>query len=81
MRPTLLHRGGRACAAAIPMSVHPDPAAATPAPRPALTLPRLRDMAARGEKLAVLTCYDATFAQLLDAPASTSCWSATRWAT
>lgn len=48
------------------MSVHPvEPTAA--APRPALNLPRLRDMAARGEKLAMVTCYDATFAQLLDA--------------
>jgi len=48
------------------MSVHPvEPSAA--APRPALNLPRLRDMAARGEKLAMVTCYDATFAQLLDA--------------
>lgn len=47
------------------MSVHPveSPAAA---PRPAMSLPRLRDMAARGEKLAMVTCYDATFAQLLD---------------
>lgn len=48
------------------MSVHPvEPSAA--APRPVLNLPRLRDMAARGEKLAMVTCYDATFAQLLDA--------------
>lgn len=48
------------------MSVHPvEPSAA--APRPVLSLPRLRDMAARGEKLAMVTCYDATFAQLLDA--------------
>lgn len=47
------------------MSVHPvEPSAA--APRPVLNLPRLRDMAARGEKLAMVTCYDATFAQLLD---------------
>ena len=47
------------------MSVHPvEPTAA--APRPALNLPRLRDMAARGEKLAMVTCYDATFAHLVD---------------
>ncbi|MCA6216800.1 3-methyl-2-oxobutanoate hydroxymethyltransferase [Ideonella sp. B7] len=47
------------------MSVHPveSPAAA---PRPAMNLPRLRDMAARGERLAMVTCYDATFAHLLD---------------
>jgi 3-methyl-2-oxobutanoate hydroxymethyltransferase len=44
------------------MSVHaPDPA------RPALNLVRLREMGARGEKIAMLTCYDATFARLLDA--------------
>ena len=45
------------------MSVHTaEPAAA----RPALNLVRLRDMGARGEKIAMLTCYDATFARLLD---------------
>jgi 3-methyl-2-oxobutanoate hydroxymethyltransferase len=31
------------------------------------SLPRLREMAARGEKIAMMTAYDATFAQLLDA--------------
>jgi 3-methyl-2-oxobutanoate hydroxymethyltransferase len=31
-----------------------------------MNLLRLQDMAARGEKLAMLTCYDATFARLLD---------------
>src|SRR5690242_14485711 len=54
-----------------PMSVHPAPAdaansAASPATRPAVTLPRLREALARGEKLAMLTCYDATFARVLD---------------
>ena len=43
------------------MSIH-TPAAAGTAP---VTLPRLRDMAARGEKLSMLTAYDATFAALL----------------
>lgn len=38
----------------------------TPSPRKPLTLHRLRAMHAAGEKLVMLTCYDATFAQLLD---------------
>jgi 3-methyl-2-oxobutanoate hydroxymethyltransferase len=46
------------------MSAHPSPSA-SPA-RAAVTLPKLRDMRARGEKIAMLTCYDATFAQVLD---------------
>ncbi|MCK6423898.1 MAG: 3-methyl-2-oxobutanoate hydroxymethyltransferase [Burkholderiaceae bacterium] len=49
------------------MSVHPSASAASPAARPALSLPRLREMSARGEKIAMLTCYDATFARVLDA--------------
>jgi 3-methyl-2-oxobutanoate hydroxymethyltransferase len=40
----------------------PDPAARKP-----VTLHRLRAMHAAGEKLAMLTCYDATFAALADA--------------
>ncbi|MDB5893589.1 MAG: 3-methyl-2-oxobutanoate hydroxymethyltransferase [Rhodoferax sp.] len=35
-------------------------------PRKPLTLHRLREMHAAGEKIAMLTCYDATFATLLD---------------
>jgi 3-methyl-2-oxobutanoate hydroxymethyltransferase len=39
----------------------------TDASRKPLTLHRLREMHAAGEKIAMLTCYDATFAQALDA--------------
>jgi 3-methyl-2-oxobutanoate hydroxymethyltransferase len=38
----------------------------TPAPRKALTLPQLAAMRQRGEKIAMVTCYDASFAALLD---------------
>ena len=48
----------------IAMSAHSSPAASTA--RTAITLPKLREMRARGEKIAMLTCYDATFAQVLD---------------
>jgi 3-methyl-2-oxobutanoate hydroxymethyltransferase len=37
-----------------------------PTARKPLTLHRLREMHAAGEKIAMLTCYDATFARLLD---------------
>ncbi|HSV34718.1 MAG TPA: 3-methyl-2-oxobutanoate hydroxymethyltransferase [Ramlibacter sp.] len=37
------------------------------ASRKPLTLHRLREMHAAGEKIAMLTCYDASFAQVLDA--------------
>ena len=47
------------------MSVHPAENAAA-APRPAVSLPRLRELAARGEKITMLTCYDATFARVLE---------------
>ena len=38
----------------------------TAAPRKAMTLHRLAAMRAAGEKIAMLTCYDASFARLLD---------------
>lgn len=34
--------------------------------RKSLTLHRLREMHAAGEKIAMLTCYDSTFARVLD---------------
>ena len=46
------------------MSAHSSPVAGTS--RAAITLPKLREMRTRGEKIAMLTCYDATFAQVLD---------------
>lgn len=49
------------------MSAHSSPAPSSTRPaRAAVTLPKLREMRARGEKIAMLTCYDATFAQVLD---------------
>jgi 3-methyl-2-oxobutanoate hydroxymethyltransferase len=38
----------------------------TPSPRKPVTLHRLSEMYATGEKIAMLTCYDATFAHILD---------------
>ena len=46
------------------MSTHPQPAA-TSARKP-VSLPRLREMRTTGEPIAMLTCYDASFARLLD---------------
>jgi 3-methyl-2-oxobutanoate hydroxymethyltransferase len=46
------------------MSVHPTPA--TESTRRAVTLPRLREMRAQQDPIAMLTCYDASFARLLD---------------
>ncbi|HEY9029541.1 MAG TPA: 3-methyl-2-oxobutanoate hydroxymethyltransferase, partial [Burkholderiaceae bacterium] len=49
------------------MSAHSSPTTtAAHTARAAVTLPKLREMRARGEKIAMLTCYDATFAQTLD---------------
>ncbi|HNK20341.1 MAG TPA: 3-methyl-2-oxobutanoate hydroxymethyltransferase, partial [Piscinibacter sp.] len=50
--------------------MYPTPAAAdntgAGTPRKAMTLHRLAAMRAAGEKIAMLTCYDASFARLLD---------------
>jgi len=46
------------------MSVHPQPPQESA--RKPVTLPRLREMRASGEAIAMLTCYDASFARLLD---------------
>jgi 3-methyl-2-oxobutanoate hydroxymethyltransferase len=46
------------------MSVHPQAPAASA--RKPVTLPRLREMRTKGEPIAMLTCYDASFAALLD---------------
>ncbi len=46
------------------MSAHSSPSPNTA--RAPVTLQRLREMRARGEKISMLTCYDATFAQVLD---------------
>lgn len=42
------------------------PPAASPAARKPISLPRLMDMHARGEKITMLTAYDATFAAMAD---------------
>ena len=42
------------------------PPASAPATRKPVSLPRLADMHARGEKIAMLTAYDATFAAMAD---------------
>jgi 3-methyl-2-oxobutanoate hydroxymethyltransferase len=43
------------------------PPASTPSVRKPLSLPRLREMHAQGEKIVMLTAYDATFAAVADA--------------
>jgi 3-methyl-2-oxobutanoate hydroxymethyltransferase len=47
------------------MSTHPQPPPT--AARKPVTLPRLREMRAASEPIAMLTCYDASFGRLLDA--------------
>ena len=48
------------------MSSHSQEHAAVTATRKPITLHRLRELYASGEKLTMLTCYDATFARVLD---------------
>ncbi|MDP2255921.1 MAG: 3-methyl-2-oxobutanoate hydroxymethyltransferase [Polaromonas sp.] len=43
------------------------PPASTPSARKPMSLPRLREMHAQGEKITMLTAYDATFAAVADA--------------
>ncbi|MBT9474824.1 3-methyl-2-oxobutanoate hydroxymethyltransferase [Polaromonas sp.] len=43
------------------------PPASTPSARKPMSLPRLREMRAQGEKITMLTAYDATFAAVADA--------------
>ncbi|WP_218510533.1 3-methyl-2-oxobutanoate hydroxymethyltransferase [Variovorax sp. dw_308] len=53
-----------------PEGTRPDatlPPPSPPSPRKPLSLPRLADMHARGEKITMLTAYDATFAAMADA--------------
>ena len=49
------------------MSSHSSPTAAPAGDRKPVTLHTLREMHARGEKIAMLTCHDASFAALVDA--------------
>lgn len=48
------------------MSAQTSPAATAAPQRKPVTLPRLREMREQGEPIAMLTCYDASFAALLD---------------
>jgi 3-methyl-2-oxobutanoate hydroxymethyltransferase len=63
MKPTSNNAGG-----ADPVTPYGTlPSAPLPSQRKPLSLPRLADMHARGEKIAMLTAYDATFAAVADA--------------
>jgi 3-methyl-2-oxobutanoate hydroxymethyltransferase len=53
--------------ATAPYGAQSGAASAAPAARKTITLSRLGDMRARGEKIAMLTAYDATFAAVADA--------------
>jgi 3-methyl-2-oxobutanoate hydroxymethyltransferase len=48
------------------MSSHTSPASISVATRKAITLPHLRQLHASGEKITMLTAYDATFARIAD---------------
>jgi 3-methyl-2-oxobutanoate hydroxymethyltransferase len=48
------------------MSAHSSPTPTTVPTRKAVTIPRLRDMHTAGEKITILTAYDATFARVAD---------------
>ncbi len=43
-----------------------------------LTVQQIRDYKTRGERVAMVTAYDATFARHFDAAGRSCCWSATR---
>ena len=62
---SLAETGASANTAATPYGTLPP--SSTPSARKPLSLPRLREMHAHGEKITMLTAYDATFAAVADA--------------